>query len=141
MRITPEALALFVAAEKYRDLYWACIGGGSCQSPEPSRHCDECRTHIDASRALGRALGLKPWEASPVCPSASACQALRLRDGTMWAESLEQARELRAKLEAAACADGALPNSEQEQRRRWQTISGYMGMNSKHGPLQPLPSD
>jgi hypothetical protein len=101
MRITPEAVALFMAAEKHRDLYFACIGGGPCQRPEPGRHCDQCRTHIDASRELGRALGLKPWEASPVCPSAIACKA-RPRDGTMWADSLEQARELRAALEAAA---------------------------------------
>ena len=119
MRITPEAVALFLAAEKHRDLYWVCIGGGPCQRPEPSRHCHQCRTHFDASLELGRALGLKPWEASPVCPSATACQASRLRDGTMWAESLDQARELSAELETAASRGGALPNSEQE-RRRWR---------------------
>jgi hypothetical protein len=110
MRITPDAVALFMVAEKHRDLYWACIGGGPCQSPAPSRHCDKCREHIDATRELHRALGLKPWEACPLDASSDR------RDGTMWSDSLEQARKLRAQLEAAACADSALPNSYLERR-------------------------
>jgi hypothetical protein len=106
MRITPEAVQLFMASEKHADVYSECIGGGPCQRPDSSRHCDQCRAHVHASRELSRALGLKPWEASPVCPSVrieGGCLALA-RDGTVWAASLEQAKRLRSELEAAARA-------------------------------------
>lgn len=111
-RITHKAVALFVAARMHRDLYLACIGGGHCQRPEPGRHCDVCRGHVDARRELHRALGLKPWEACPL--DVSLDQSAWPRDGSAWAASLDQAKELRATLQAAALAGCTQSTCRQE---------------------------
>jgi hypothetical protein len=80
----------------------------------PSQHCADCREHLKASRQLHRALGLKPWEACPV--DVSPDQSPGPRDGTAWAASLDQAKELRAELDAAAGGGCTQSNQKQEEQ-------------------------
>ena len=97
--ITPEAVEAFKAAQEHQERYHACVAGEGCSSVEIGRHCAECRAHIEACQQLEHALGLKPWECSPLHVSSDDCPAPR--DGTAWAESIPQAIRLRAELEGA----------------------------------------
>ena len=100
-RITPDAVALFMTAEKHAARYSDCIAGRHCDHPNGRReHCAECRLFVEASGALDRALVLKPWEAGPLDVTGPS----DFRDGTAWADSLGQAWELRQTLKAAAQA-------------------------------------
>ena len=97
-RITPEVVAAYVATKEHADIYDSCIGGEPCRSADPSRHCEECRAHIEAHEQLDRLLGLRLWEASPLRVEPGDEER---RPGTAWANSVPQVLELRAQLEAA----------------------------------------
>lgn len=65
-RITPEAVEAFIEAQRGRERYISCIRGEGCRSTSASERCGECRAHLDASLRLYRALGLRPWQTSPL---------------------------------------------------------------------------
>jgi hypothetical protein len=103
-RITPAAVALFVTAEKHAARYAECVAGQRCHSQNGGReHCAECRAFLEAHAALDRALGLKPWEASPLHVQGDGPWR---EDGTAWAASLPQAAALRKDLEQLAGTGG-----------------------------------
>lgn len=63
-KITPEAVEAYRIAEANAQKYLGCIRG-ACEVEDFAR-CAECLAYLDASRTLSRALGMKPWETSPV---------------------------------------------------------------------------
>ena len=59
--------------------------------------------------ALHRALGLKPWECSPL--DAVPERTIEGREGSAWARSLDRAKQLRAELVQHASTEGAVTQS------------------------------
>lgn len=59
--IMPETVDLFIRSAELRPIYAACISDDVCRSPEPNRHCPECREYLNATSKLSEMLGLEPW--------------------------------------------------------------------------------
>ena len=65
-RVTDEARAIYAEALELQDMHRDCIRGVACGSASIGTHCSECLKYIDLSRELGRLLGVKFWEVSPL---------------------------------------------------------------------------
>ena len=65
-RITSAAVAAFHEAEATEPTYIACQRGEYCLSAKVQEHCPTCRRYLTARTALHRALGLRPWQPSPM---------------------------------------------------------------------------
>jgi hypothetical protein len=61
-RITPEAIAAYREAMATEATYVDCIRGKFCLSRAIHVHCATCAAHLEATRRLDRALGLRPWQ-------------------------------------------------------------------------------
>jgi hypothetical protein len=65
-RITPEAVAAFRDAMATRETYYSCVRSERCEAPNRGERCDTCRRRLDASSAMRHALGLRPWQPTPI---------------------------------------------------------------------------
>jgi hypothetical protein len=62
-RVTDEARAIYADALQLQDVRQEHIRG---MCPTAGKHCPGCLKYIDLSRELGRLLGVKFWEVSPL---------------------------------------------------------------------------
>ncbi|MBR1246142.1 hypothetical protein JQ609_04260 [Bradyrhizobium sp. AUGA SZCCT0169] len=66
-QITDEARTIFAEAVTLQPIYHGCNRmDGTCRSTAVNRHCAECENYLSLSRELGRLVGTKPWETSPL---------------------------------------------------------------------------
>ena len=63
-RVTDEARAIYIEALALQHIRDAHIRG-TCP-PSIGKHCPDCLRYMDLSRELGRLLGVKFWEVSPL---------------------------------------------------------------------------
>jgi hypothetical protein len=98
-RITPEAVAAFNVALEGRERYHRCVRG-ECAAPEkePGVRCEPCRQHLEASQFLRLALGLAPWQPSPLDTDTEEPPDWAGR-GDSWREAWPLVRGLRLELE------------------------------------------
>jgi len=66
LRACIAARAIYADALKLQDRHRDCIRGVACCSTSIGKHCSECLKYVDLSRELGRLLGVKFWEVSPL---------------------------------------------------------------------------
>jgi hypothetical protein len=68
VKISDEAVEVFVRHEKLAPIYSACLRGGGCRSanPEAGQHCPECAAYIAMNNKLDELLGGEVWQSSPV---------------------------------------------------------------------------
>jgi hypothetical protein len=64
--VTDEARKIYADAVELQGIYHGCNRSVSCRSTSLNQYCAECSEYLDLSRELGRLLGLKPWESSPI---------------------------------------------------------------------------
>lgn len=65
-RVTDEARAVYAKALKLQDIHRDCIRSVACCSTSIGTHCSQCLKYMDLRRELGRLLGVKFWEVSPL---------------------------------------------------------------------------
>ncbi|MBR1149064.1 hypothetical protein [Bradyrhizobium sp. JYMT SZCCT0428] len=66
-QVTDEARIIFAEAIQRQATYHGCNrDNGTCRSTAVNQHCAECEKYLDLSRELGRLVGTKPWETSPL---------------------------------------------------------------------------
>ena len=65
-RVTDEARAIYAEALKLQDMHRGVHSRRSCGSASIGKHCPECTSYMDLRRELGRMVGVKFWEISPL---------------------------------------------------------------------------
>jgi len=96
-KITSEAVAAFREAQATEATYTACERGENCNGRKTNDHCPICRGYLIARTDLHRALGLRPWQPSPL--DADTDEPIWRRPGDLWAADWLLLRGLRLELE------------------------------------------
>ena len=99
-KITAEAVAAFREAQVTEATYTACLRGEQCNGKKVGDHCPTCRRYLTARTDLHRALGLRPWQPSPMDADTDEPPAWR-GTGDLWTADWPLAYGLRLELEVA----------------------------------------
>jgi hypothetical protein len=122
-RITSAAVAAFREAQATEATYTACLRGEKRDGKKVGDHCPTCRRYLTGRGALHRALGLRPWQPSPLDADTDEPPIWR-GAGDLWAADWSLVRGLRLELKAAQDC-GANEKAPHETRRmcvlrRWR---------------------
>ena len=126
------ARAIYADALKMQDGHRDCIRSVACCSTSVGKHCSECLKYTDLSRELGRLLGVKFWEVSPLDADSEA--------PPKWMNPLQHGYWVKAwalRCELAGRAMTASSSACKSTKSRRLCFHGFVGQPS--ADLPPLP--